>query len=119
MGLIGPGFLYGHYAGEWISGLARLGTDCSTSPVGTICVAHYRASGKALVLGDRVWIGTNSVITGPITVGSGALNGATAIVAASNPDNGIELDVPAWVIGHTGFAKLASLPGKHYRTAED
>lgn len=100
---IGPGLYIGHYGGIWISPRARIGAHCSIAHQVTIGTADPRG---APTLGDRVWVGPGAIVTGPITVGSGAVVGANSLVAASVPDNAVVLGVPARIMSYSGSATL-------------
>lgn len=101
---IGPGLYIGHYGGIWISPRASLGDNCNISHEVTIGVAgHGRAAPK---LGDRVWVGPSATISGPVTVGSGAVIAANSLVVANVPDNAVMIGVPARVMSYGGSERL-------------
>lgn len=107
---IGPGLHIAHYGGVWISPLATLGDACSISQGVVIGVAgSHRKQGP--VLGDRVWVGPGATITGPVTVGAGAVIAANSLVTTHIPENGVAIGVPARVISYTGSAKLIPVAG--------
>lgn len=54
--------------------------------------------GGPVTLGDRVWIGDNSLIVGPASVGSGAIIGANSLVRGVVPQNCMVAGSPARVI---------------------
>lgn len=105
---IGPGLYIGHYGGIHISDKATLGSNCNIHQGVTIGVAGKGRKGP--VLGDRVWVGPNSTITGPAQVGSGAVIGANSLVTSNIPENAVAVGVPARVISYTGSANLIRLP---------
>jgi len=102
---IGPGFYIGHYGGIWISPLATIGANCNICQGVTIGTAGGNVTG-APVLGDRVWVGPNAVITGPAKVGAGAVVGANSLVVTNIPENGVAVGVPAKVLSFTGSDNL-------------
>jgi acetyltransferase-like isoleucine patch superfamily enzyme len=51
--------------------------------------------GGAVVIGDNVWVGDNSVILGPVTIGKGAIVGANSVVRGLVPANTIIAGAPA------------------------
>lgn len=53
----------------------------------------------AVVIGDDAWIGTRAIILPGITIGSGAIIGAGAVVTKDVPPNAIAAGVPARVVG--------------------
>jgi serine O-acetyltransferase len=107
---IGPGLYIGHYDGIWISPLATLGANCNLSQGVTIGVAEAGAE-KGPVLGDRVWVGPNAVITGQSQVGHGAVIGANSLVVTNIPENGVAVGVPAKVLSYTGSKDLIGPTG--------
>jgi acetyltransferase-like isoleucine patch superfamily enzyme len=61
--------------------------------------AHRLLSGGgAVVIGENVWIGDNSVIIGPATIGAGAIVGANSVVRGVVPSNTIVAGAPAKAI---------------------
>lgn len=101
----GAGLYVGHYGGIWISPLAVLGERCSLSQGVTLGIGGRNRRG-APRLGDRVWIGPNATISGPVRVGSGAVVAANSLVVAHVPDNAVVIGVPARVLSYTGSAHL-------------
>lgn len=107
---IGPGLFIGHHGGIWISPAATLGKNCNISQGVTIGRAG-RIPRAAPVLGDRVWIGPNATISGPVRVGSGAVVAANSLVVANVPENGVVIGVPARLMAYTGSGNLIDLTG--------
>jgi serine O-acetyltransferase len=93
---IGPGLYVAHRGGVVI-GPARIGSDCNIAHNVTIGV---RSDGVAGVpsLGDRVWIGTGSVLFGPVTLGDGATVGPLTVVARSVPPRTLVMGNPMRVV---------------------
>jgi acetyltransferase-like isoleucine patch superfamily enzyme len=58
-----------------------------------------RPSKAAVVIGDRVWVGTRAVILKGVTVGDGAIVAAGAVVTRDVPPNAIVAGCPATVVG--------------------
>jgi acetyltransferase-like isoleucine patch superfamily enzyme len=54
--------------------------------------------GGPVIIGDRVWIGDNSVILGPASIGSGAIVGANSVVRGEVPSNSMVAGTPARLI---------------------
>ena len=100
---IGPGLYIGHHGGIWISPLARIGAGCNINHEVTIGTFGDRDGPE---LGDRVWVGPNSTISGPVKVSSGAVIGANSLVTANLAENAVAVGVPARVISHSGSAHL-------------
>ena len=101
---VGPGLYIGHYGGIWVSPHAVLGAHCNLNHEATIGCAGEGE--EAPQLGDRVWVGPNATVTGPVKVGSGAVVAANSLVVAHVPDNAVAIGVPARVMSYTGSARL-------------
>lgn len=81
--VIDGGLYIGHFGGVLI-GPVKMGRDCNISQQVTI---GMRADGVPGVptIGDRVWIGTSSVVFGNIRIGDGVTIGAVTSVSRSLP----------------------------------
>ena len=101
---VGPGLYIGHYGGIWVSPHAVLGACCNLNHEATIGCAGEGE--EAPQLGDRVWVGPNATITGPVKVGSGAVVAANSLVVAHLPENAVAIGVPARVLSYTGSGRL-------------
>jgi len=73
----------------------RIGADCQVSQQVTI---GYDDRGAPPILGDRVRIGANAVVIGPVTVGDDAVVGAGAVVVRDVPPGAVVGGVPAKVL---------------------
>lgn len=91
---IGPGLMMMHGFATIVAA-RRIGTDCQISQQVTI---GYDDRGGAPVLGDRVRIGANAVVIGPITLGEDAVVGAGAVVVRDVPRGAVVGGVPAKVL---------------------
>lgn len=100
---IGPGLYIGHFGGVWISPFAQIGAHCNINHETTIGVAGGRT---APVLEDRVWVGPNSTVSGPIRVQTGAVIGANSLVVANVAKDAVVLGVPARAVSYSGSAQL-------------
>jgi serine O-acetyltransferase len=114
---IGPGLYIGHPGGIWVSPEAELGAHCNLSQGVTIGIGGTHRRG-APVLGDRVWVGPNATLTGPIRIGSGAVIAANSLAASDVPENGVAVGVPARTISRTGSAKLLDPPEPSHSATE-
>jgi serine acetyltransferase len=93
-GDIGPGLMLMHGFATIITA-QRIGRDCQVSQQVTI---GYDDRGAPPAIGDRVRIGANSVVLGPITVGDDAVVGAGAVVVRDVPAGTVVGGVPAKVL---------------------
>ena len=91
---VGPGLMAMHGFATIITA-RKIGTDCQVSQQVTI---GYDDRGSPPVLGDRVRVGANAVVIGPITVGDDAVVGAGAVVVRDVPAGAVVGGVPARVL---------------------
>lgn len=94
---IGEGLYIGHLGHIVINGLARLGRNCNLAPGVTIGQANRGRRKGCPRIGDNVWIGTNAVVVGRITIGNNVLIAPGAFVNTDVPDNSIVVGNPAKV----------------------
>jgi serine O-acetyltransferase len=95
---IGPGFYIGH-TGNIIIGPVVIGNNCNLTHNVTIGVGHSKFKEGTPIIGDNVWIGTGSVISGAITIGDSVTISSGSIVTKSIPDRCLVAGNPARVIG--------------------
>lgn len=105
---IGPGFYVAHRGGVFI-GPARIGSDCNVAHNVTIGMRSDGTSGVP-TLGDRVWIGTGSVLFGPISVGDGSTIGPLTVVSRSVPPRAMAMGNPMRVV-QTDYDNSAEIYG--------
>jgi serine O-acetyltransferase len=105
---IGAGLFIAHYGGIWINPRATLGSNCNLAH--GVTIGAPMVATRAPVLGDRVWIGSGAIVTGPVRIGSGVVVGANSLVVSNLPENAVAVGVPARVLSYTGSAKLIRLP---------
>jgi serine O-acetyltransferase len=91
---LGPGLALRHGFATIITA-QKIGADCQ---VGQQVTIGYDDRGGAPVLGDRVRVGANAVVLGPITIGDDAVVGAGAVVVRDVPDGAVVGGVPAKVL---------------------
>lgn len=92
---IGPGFYIGHLGRVVVNPQAKIGANCNIATGVTVGAVSRGERTGAPVIGDEVWIGTNAVVVGDITVGD------DVVIA---PGAYVNFDVPAHsvVIGNPG-----------------
>ena len=95
---IGDGFYIGHFGTIVIAHEATIGNNCNINHGVTIGGAGRGTPRKSPVIGDFVWLGTNSVIVGGITIGNNVLVAPGAYVNFDVPDNSIVIGNPAKII---------------------
>jgi serine O-acetyltransferase len=91
---IGPGLMLMHGFATIIVAQS-IGADCQVAQQVTI---GYDDRGGSPTLGDRVRIGANSVVLGPIVIGDDAVVGAGAVVVRDVPAGAVVGGVPAKVL---------------------
>ena len=83
--IIGPG-LYLSNKGGIIIGPTKLGASCTIHHNVTIGKGAYGDRGRPEI-GDRVWIGPDTVIYGAITIGDGSVIRGFTVLGKNVPDN--------------------------------
>ncbi len=91
---IGPGLMLMHGFATIITA-QRIGRDCQVAQQVTI---GYDDRGAPPIIGDRVRIGANAVVIGPITLGDDAVVGAGAVVVDDVPPGAVVGGVPARIL---------------------
>jgi serine acetyltransferase len=94
---IGPGFYVGH-AGMIFIGPTRIGRDFSVTHAVTIGVGQTEGAKGTPVVGDRVWVGTASVLAGAIRVGDGVTVANGTMLSRSVPDGALVAGNPGRVV---------------------
>ncbi len=95
---IGSGFYIGHFGPIIVNSKVTIGTNVNISP-GVVIGQTNRGEKKGTpIIGNQVWIGSNSVIVGNINIGSNVLIAPLSYVNFSIPDNSIVMGNPARVI---------------------
>ena len=92
---IGPGCYIGHFGGIIVNANAEIGADCNLSQGVTIGVSGRGSNRGVPRIGDRVYIGANTVVAGRIEVGNDAVLGAGSLVINDVPASTTVLGVPA------------------------
>jgi serine O-acetyltransferase len=91
---IGPGLFLMHGFATIVTA-QRIGTDCQISQQVTI---GYSDRGAPPIFGDRVRVGANAVVIGPVVLGDDAVVGAGAVVVHDVPPGKVVGGVPAKVL---------------------
>lgn len=92
---IGPGLYIGHLGGIRLAA-CRLGRRCAIQQEVRLLPAE--AGGRGPEIGDEVWIGAHSSITGPLAIGTRATISAGSVVTADVAPRCLVLGDPARVI---------------------
>jgi serine O-acetyltransferase len=93
--VIGKSFYIGHFGGIILNSNCVIGEDCNISQGVTIGVSGTDEKRGVPVIGNKVYIGANSVIAGKIKVGNNVVIGANTLVIDNVEDNSLVLGVPA------------------------
>jgi len=95
---IGRGFKLNHFGGIIINQNAVIGENCNVSQGVTIGnVSRGKLEGCPSI-GDRVWIGANSVIVGKIKIGNDVLIAPLSYINFDVPDNAVVMGNPAKIV---------------------
>jgi serine O-acetyltransferase len=100
--VIGPGLYIGHFGPLVVHRDAVIGHRCNLSQGVTIGVSGRGERRGVPRIGDRVYIATNAVVVGKITVGDDAVIGANSVVREDVAPHTTVLGVPATVISQRG-----------------
>lgn len=95
---IGEGVYIGHFGTIVVNGEARIGKNCNIAHSTTIGRASRGRLMGSPSIGDRVWIGTGSVIVGNITIGSNVLIAPNSYVNMDVPNNSMVIGNPGKII---------------------
>lgn len=95
---IGKGLYIGHWGTIIVNGKTIIGDFCNLSPGVTIGQTNRGKNKGVPKIGNRVWIGTNAVIVGNISIGDNVMIAPNAFVNFSVPSNSLVLGNPAAVL---------------------
>lgn len=101
---VGPGLYLGHVGSIVVNPEAKIGRNVNIAIGVTIGQSNRGRRAGVPVVGDRVWIGTNAIIVGGITIGDGALIAPGAYVNFDVPPNAVVLGNPGKVVSEEGSA---------------
>ena len=94
---IGPGFYIGHVGTIYI-GPTKLGDNVSLSHNTTIGIGHSENAIGIPSLGNNIWIGTGSIISGALTIGDRATIMSGCILSKSIPEGSLVGGNPGRVV---------------------
>lgn len=97
---IGKGLYIGHRGTIIVNSLSVIGDYCNLSPGVTIGQTNRGLKKGAPVLGTKVWVGTNAVVVGGITIGDNVLIAPNAFINHDVPSNSIVIGNPAQIINN-------------------
>jgi serine O-acetyltransferase len=95
---IGEGFYLGHWGSLVINPQTIIGKNCNIAQGVTIGQQNRGKNEGSPVIGDEVWIGTNAVIVGSITIGNNVLIVPNSYVNFDVPSNSVVIGNPAKII---------------------
>lgn len=107
---IGGGLYIGHFGGI-IIGPAKIGADCNIAP--GVVIGRRAGSGESGVptIGNRVWIGTGSLLFDGITIGDGVTIGPLTVVGRNLPPRVLVIGNPMRVL-RRDYDNSAEIYGK-------
>jgi serine O-acetyltransferase len=94
---IGPGLLIAHCGGITLHPDVVIGSHCDLAHHVTLGTRGVGSQGVPR-LGNNVYVGTNAVLIGPITVGNGARIAANSLVTRDVPAGATVMGVPAVIV---------------------
>lgn len=83
---------------------SRIGRDVMLYHFVSFAANAPLGSERVQTIGDRVTIGTGSIVVGPITVGDDAVIGAGSVVTKDVPPGAVVAGVPAKILNYEGVA---------------
>jgi len=95
---IGEGFYLGHWGSLVINPKTVIGKNCNIAQGVTIGQQNRGKNEGSPIIGDEVWIGTNVVIVGAVTIGNNVLIVPNSYVNFDVPSNSVVIGNPAKII---------------------
>lgn len=99
---IGEGLYIGHFGGIIFPSRGRIGKNCNVGAGVLMGVAGHGSKRAAPTVGNRVFVGSHSILIGGISVGDDAVICAGAVVTRSVPPRAVVMGNPARVISYEG-----------------
>jgi serine O-acetyltransferase len=95
---IGEGFYIGHFGTIVINHNSKIGSNCNITHGVTIGQANRGKLKGYPTIGNKVWIGTGSVIVGNIHIGSNVLIAPNSFVNFNVPDDSLVIGNPGKIV---------------------
>ena len=108
---IGRGLYIGHFGGIILNGAVVMGENCNLSQGVTIGVGGRGDFAGVPKIGDRVYLGPNTVVIGKIEIGDDVAVGANSVVTKSVPAGAVVAGVPAKIINMNGSHEFVLFRG--------
>jgi serine O-acetyltransferase len=99
---IGAGLHINHWGPIVVNPDAVIGSNVNLHPGVTIGQANRGKRAGCPRIGNSVWIGTNAVIVGRITIGDNVLIAPGSYVSFDVPDNAVVSGNPATIVSYAG-----------------
>ena len=103
---IGEGFYLGHWGSLVINPNTVIGKNCNIAQGVTIGQQNRGKNEGSPIIGDEVWIGTNAVIVGAVTIGNNVLIVPNSYVNFDVPSNSVVMGNPAKIIPTTNATEV-------------
>lgn len=95
---IAPGLYLGHAYGITVNPHAKIGKNCNLHKGCTVGQENRGRRKGAPVVGERVWIGSNTTVVGAITIGDDVLIAPNTYVNQDVPSHSIVVGSPCRII---------------------
>jgi serine O-acetyltransferase len=95
---IGPGFYMGHRGTVIVNGAVKIGANVNIATGVTIGQENRGERKGTPTIGNKVWIGSNSVIVGNIKIGDNVMVAPNTFINFDVPDNSVVIGSPAKII---------------------
>jgi serine O-acetyltransferase len=95
---IGKGLYIGHWGTIIVNGKSIIGANCNLSPGVTIGQTNRGNNKGVPIIGSKVWIGTNAVVVGNVSIGDNVLIAPNSFVNISVPSNSLVVGNPATIV---------------------
>ena len=96
---IGPGFYIGHVGTIYI-GPTKIGYNVSLSHNTTIGIGHAKESAGIPLIGNNIWIGTGSIISGNVIIEDGVTISSGSVLSKNIPGRSLVGGNPGRILFH-------------------